>query len=152
MSWNVQCVLSISDVGARTAMLVWGGCSVSVCTVCPLLGSPSVSFVLPVKCQTAPHQWSTCCQTIVTSMYIHTSGSTPGVGTYVDTLPCLCKHILTYSERSQDNAVGTATGYGMDDRGAGVRVPVGSVILLSSPHRPDRLWGPPNLLYSGYRG
>jgi hypothetical protein len=29
--------------------------------------------------------------------------------------------------------------------GAGFRVPVGSK-SFTSPHRPDRLWGPPNLL------
>jgi hypothetical protein len=33
----------------------------------------------------------------------------------------------------------------------GVRLPVGSSIIIS-PCRPDRLWGPPNLLYNGYRG
>jgi hypothetical protein len=44
-----------------------------------------------------------------------------------------------------------ATGYGLDDRGVGVPVPVGSRIF-SFPRRPDRLWGPPNLLSSGYRG
>jgi hypothetical protein len=53
--------------------------------------------------------------------------------------------------RSRDSAVGIATGYGLDDRGVGVRVPVGSRIF-SSPRRPDRLWGPPNLLSNGYRG
>jgi hypothetical protein len=42
-------------------------------------------------------------------------------------------------------AVGIATGYGLDDRGVGVRVPVGS-----SPRRPDGLWGPPNLVSNGY--
>jgi hypothetical protein len=36
--------------------------------------------------------------------------------------------------------VGIATGYGLDDRGVGVRVPVGSRIF-SSPRCPDRLWG-----------
>jgi hypothetical protein len=30
--------------------------------------------------------------------------------------------------RSQDSVVGIATGYGLDDRGVGVRVPVGSRI------------------------
>jgi hypothetical protein len=39
--------------------------------------------------------------------------------------------------RSRDNAVGIATGYGLDDRGVGIRVPVGSRIF-SSPRRPDR--------------
>jgi hypothetical protein len=49
------------------------------------------------------------------------------------------------------SAVGIATGYWLDDRGVGVRVPVGSRIF-SSPRCPDRLWGPPNLLSNGYRG
>jgi hypothetical protein len=44
-----------------------------------------------------------------------------------------------------------ATGYGLDDRGVGVRVPVGSRIF-SYPLHPDRLWGPPNLLSNGYPG
>jgi hypothetical protein len=50
-----------------------------------------------------------------------------------------------------DSAVGIATGYGMDNRGVGVRVPVRSRIF-SSPLRPDRLWGPPSFLSNGYRG
>jgi hypothetical protein len=45
---------------------------------------------------------------------------------------------------------GIATGYGLDDRRVWVRVPVGPRIF-SSPQRPDRLWGPPNLLFYGYR-
>jgi hypothetical protein len=53
--------------------------------------------------------------------------------------------------RSRDSEVGIATGYGLDDRGVGVRVPVGARIF-SSPRRPDRLWGPSNLLSNGYRG
>jgi hypothetical protein len=40
---------------------------------------------------------------------------------------------------SQDSAVGIATCYGLDDRGVGVPVPVGSRIF-SSLLRPDRLW------------
>jgi hypothetical protein len=44
-----------------------------------------------------------------------------------------------------------ATGYGLDDRGVGVRVPIEARIFISS-RRPDRLWGPPNLLSNGYRG
>jgi hypothetical protein len=51
-----------------------------------------------------------------------------------------------YLLRSWDSAVGIATGYRLDDRGVGVRVPVGSRIFSS---RPDRLRGPPNLLSSG---
>jgi hypothetical protein len=53
--------------------------------------------------------------------------------------------------RSRDSSVGIATGYGLDDRGVGVRVPVGSSIF-SSPRRPDRLWCPPILLSNWYRG
>jgi hypothetical protein len=52
---------------------------------------------------------------------------------------------------SWDSVVGIATSYRLDDRGVGVRVPVGSRIF-SSPRHPDRLWGPPNFLSKGYRG
>jgi hypothetical protein len=44
-----------------------------------------------------------------------------------------------------------ATDYGLNDRGVGVRVPARSRIV-TSPYRPDRLWGPPNLLSNGYLG
>jgi hypothetical protein len=44
---------------------------------------------------------------------------------------------------------GIATGYVLDDRGVAVRVPVESRIS-SFPRRPDRLWGPPNLVSNGY--
>jgi hypothetical protein len=50
----------------------------------------------------------------------------------------------------RDSAVGIVTGYRLEDRGVGIRVPVGSRIF-SSPRRPDWLWGPPSLLFSGYR-
>jgi hypothetical protein len=43
---------------------------------------------------------------------------------------------------SRDSVVGIATSYGLDDRGVGVRVPVGSRIFFS----------PPNLLFNGYGG
>jgi hypothetical protein len=46
---------------------------------------------------------------------------------------------------------GIATGYGLDDRGVGLRVPVRSRIL-SSPRRPHWMWGPPSLLHNGYLG
>jgi hypothetical protein len=52
---------------------------------------------------------------------------------------------------SRDSVVGIATGYGVDDRGVGVRVPVGSRIF-SSLRRLDRLWCPLHLLSNGYRG
>jgi hypothetical protein len=38
---------------------------------------------------------------------------------------------------SRDSVVGIATCYGLDDRGVGVGVPIGSRIF-SSPNRPDR--------------
>jgi hypothetical protein len=47
--------------------------------------------------------------------------------------------------RVRFSAVGIATGHGLDDRGVGVRVPVGTRIF-SSPRRPDRLWDSPSLL------
>jgi hypothetical protein len=50
---------------------------------------------------------------------------------------------------SRDSSVGIATGYGMDDRGVGVRVPVGLRIFYSL-RRPDRLWGSPKLLSNRY--
>jgi hypothetical protein len=65
--------------------------------------------------------------------------------TFWDNAPC------SPAEVSRDSAVGIATGYKLDDRGVGIRVPVDSKIF-SSPHRPDRLWGPPSLLSNGYRG
>jgi hypothetical protein len=61
----------------------------------------------------------------------------------------ISKTALTLERR--DSPVGIATGYGMDDQGVGVRVPVGITIFTSSRRR-DRLWGPPSLLSNGYRG
>jgi hypothetical protein len=61
------------------------------------------------------------------------------------------KYCITKYNRSRDSAVGIATGYGLNDREVGVRVPVGSK-FFTSPYCPDRLWGPPNLLHNGYRG
>jgi hypothetical protein len=58
---------------------------------------------------------------------------------------------LPHFPGSRESVVGIATGYGLDDRGVGVQVPVG-VRIFTSPRRPDRLWGPPNLLSNGYRG
>jgi hypothetical protein len=52
---------------------------------------------------------------------------------------------------SRDNVVVTATGYGQDDTEVGVRVPMVSR-TFSSPRRPDRLWGQPNLLSNRYQG
>jgi hypothetical protein len=51
----------------------------------------------------------------------------------------ISKQIYFYiMQMSRDSEVGIATSYGLDDRGVGVRVPVGSGIF-SSPNCPDRL-------------
>jgi hypothetical protein len=52
---------------------------------------------------------------------------------------------------SRGSMVSIATGLGLDGRGVGSRVPVGSKIF-SSPNCPDRFWGASNLLCNGYRG
>jgi hypothetical protein len=75
---------------------------------------------------------------------------------------CLIKHQdnLTFLTRfniilpfagSRDSSVGIATGYGLDDRGVRVRVPVG-VRIFSFTRRPDLFWGPPSLLSNRYPG
>jgi hypothetical protein len=59
--------------------------------------------------------------------------------------------MLLIANNQGDSVVGIATGYGLDDRGVRVRVPVGSR-TFSSPRPPDRIWGPPNVLSKGDRG
>jgi hypothetical protein len=67
---------------------------------------------------------------------------------YVDNkIVVIDKHMVRVAKR--DNAVGVVTGCGLDDPGVGVLVPVWSRIFFS--RRPDRIWGPPCLLASGYR-
>jgi hypothetical protein len=56
-------------------------------------------------------------------------------------------YLLPYSSRSRHSVV---TGYGLDDLGVDVRVPVWSRIF--STRRSDQLWSPPNLLSNGYWG
>jgi hypothetical protein len=51
---------------------------------------------------------------------------------------------------SRDNTVGITAGYGLAGRGVGVRVQVGAR-FFTFPRRPDRMWGPPDLLSNGYR-
>jgi hypothetical protein len=48
----------------------------------------------------------------------------------------LLKNKQFYFFMTRDSSVGIATGYGLDGRGVGVRVPVGSRIF-SSQHSPD---------------
>jgi hypothetical protein len=58
-------------------------------------------------------------------------------------------HTHTDPHVTRDTVVSIATSYGLDDIEVGVRVPVDSIIFCSS-RRPDRLWGPPNLLSNGH--
>jgi hypothetical protein len=57
---------------------------------------------------------------------------------YSEVLHSLSRYYDT-SARTRDSAVGIAINYGLDDRGIGVIVPVGSRIF-SSPSRPDWRW------------
>jgi hypothetical protein len=50
---------------------------------------------------------------------------------------------------SWESVVGMTTGYGLNDQGVGVPVPVG--LRIFSSRCPDRLWSPTNLLSNGYR-
>jgi hypothetical protein len=50
------------------------------------------------------------------------------------------KYNIIFQNGSRDNAVGIATGYGLDGRGVGIRVPVGSKIH-SLPGHSDWYWG-----------
>ena len=62
--------------------------------------------------------------------------------------PCLTAR-GTFSVRphcvGQNSSVGIVTDYGLDSPGSN---PGGG---WDYPHHPDRLWGPPSLLYNGYR-
>jgi hypothetical protein len=49
------------------------------------------------------------------------------------------------------SVVGIETGYGLDGREVGVRVPVG-LRILTSPYCPDRHWGVHNFVSNGYWG
>jgi hypothetical protein len=41
--------------------------------------------------------------------------------------------------------------YGLDNRGFDSRQGLGVFLFTSLPPRPDRLWGPPSLLFNGYQ-
>jgi hypothetical protein len=64
---------------------------------------------------------------------------------------CVFKYLDEFNaSKRRDNVVGIATGYGLDDRGVGVRVSVGTRFL--PPQCLDQLWGPPSFLSNGYQG
>ena len=52
---------------------------------------------------------------------------------------------VLFKDRGRDSSVGIATRYGLN--GPGIESRWGR----DFPHRQDRPWGPPSLLYSGYR-
>jgi hypothetical protein len=52
-------------------------------------------------------------------------------------------------EHEPISPVSTVSDYGLDGRGS---IPDRGRGFFLEPLRPDRLWGPPSLLYSGYRG
>jgi hypothetical protein len=76
---------------------------------------------------------------------------TLNMGSTIYILMTLYFWLFIPAELERDSIVGIATGCGLDDRGVGVRVPVG-LRTFFSPRRPAWLWGLPNLLSSGYRG
>jgi hypothetical protein len=50
------------------------------------------------------------------------------------------------------SSVSIVSDYGLDDRAIEVRFPAQAKGFFLYPLCPDRLWGPPSLLYNGYRG
>jgi hypothetical protein len=61
----------------------------------------------------------------------------------VHTRSCWTNLIFTYIQAaSRDSTFCIATGYGLDDQGVGIRVPLGARIFIS-PYRPYWLWGHP---------
>jgi hypothetical protein len=52
---------------------------------------------------------------------------------------------------SRVSVVGIAIGYGLDDKGVGVRVLV-RLRIFFSPLYLDKFWVPPSLMSNGYRG
>jgi hypothetical protein len=65
--------------------------------------------------------------------YFQSKGKRKGIHVY--------KNYYTKT-RSRDSAVGMATGYRLDDRGVGVRIPVGSRNFLFSTSCPDPAFYP----------
>jgi hypothetical protein len=70
----------------------------------------------------------------------------------VDSVLCVnaCKSNIRVF-RSDTSEVAQSVKRRSTDRTVEVRFPSGAEIF-STPQRPDRLWGPPSLLSTGYRG
>jgi hypothetical protein len=92
--------------------------------------------------ETVSSEWTSISQRFIPLKHIFRTLINCGVSTVLQRSPC--------NLRSWDSIIGTATGQGLDDRGFGVRVLVGSRIF-SSPRRADRFWDPPNLVSNRYR-
>ena len=63
---------------------------------------------------------------------------------YTGTACTVSSYVVLYLVCGPDSSVGIATDYGLD--GPGIEFRWGEIF-----RRPDRLWGPPSLLYNGYR-
>jgi hypothetical protein len=50
------------------------------------------------------------------------------------------------------SSVSVVSGYGLDDQAIEVRSLAEATEFFLRPLCPDQLWGPPSLLYNGYRG
>jgi hypothetical protein len=50
------------------------------------------------------------------------------------------------------SSVSIVSDYGLDDRAIEVRSPAEAKVFFIYPLCQDLLWGPPSLLYNGYRG
>jgi hypothetical protein len=72
--------------------------------------------------------------------FLHLETCMTWIGFEIGTPPFF-SHI--HIPRRRDSAVGIATGHGLENREVRTRI-------FSSPRRPDRLWGPPSLLFNGY--
>jgi hypothetical protein len=62
--------------------------------------------------------------------------------------PYAARYLCISVIRGQSSSVGIATSYRMDARGS---ISDRGNRFFSTPQHPDRLWGPPSLLFSGYR-
>jgi hypothetical protein len=54
--------------------------------------------------------------------------------------------------RSRVSSGSIVSDYGLDDRANRGSTPARDKGFFLQPLSPDRLWGPPSLLYNGYRG
>jgi hypothetical protein len=60
--------------------------------------------------------------------------------------------MLVYFVVSRSSSVSIVSGFGLDDWAIEVLSSAEAKGFFLWPLCPDRLWGPPSLLYNGYRG